>query len=222
MSDATQALFEAITKGEREACARMVRDEPALASAKDATGISALRRALYAGQREIATELADAGARLDVFDAAALGDAETLERHLQASPELLSERASDGFAPLHLAAFFGQRAVVERLLALGASVAAVAENASRVQPLHSAVAMRHREIADLLLARGADPNAAQQGGFTPLHSAALHGEDALVDALLEAGGDPRVAANDGRDAIALAREGGHEKLAAKLESHGAP
>ena len=219
MTESESRLFRAISEGSRDACARLVEADAALASAYDESGISALRRALYAGQREIAQDLLDAGARLDVFDAAASGDTDILARHLDTSPELLAERAADGFAPLHLAAFFGRREAVELLLARGASVAAVADNGSRVQPLHSAVATRDIRIVRLLLARGADPNAPQQGGWTPLHGAALHGEAEILELLLEAGGDPRAAANDGRDAIALARENGHGAIAERLETH---
>jgi ankyrin repeat protein len=49
--------------------------------------------------------------------------------------------------------------------------------------LHSAAAARQVEIARLLLDAGADPNAAQQGGFLPL-DAALQNEDGDLGALL--------------------------------------
>jgi ankyrin repeat protein len=52
-----------------------------------------------------------------------------------------------------------------------------------VQPLHSAAAARQVEIARLLLDAGADPNAAQQGGFLAL-DAALRNDDRELEALL--------------------------------------
>ena len=60
---------------------------------------------------------------------------------------------------------------------------------SHVTTLHSAAAGSHSEIVKLLLEHGADPNAAQDGGFTPLHSAAQNDDRESAEALLEAGAD---------------------------------
>lgn len=48
----------------------------------------------------------------------------------------------------------------------------------------------HLETVELLLARGADPNEANDKGQTPLAGAVFKGQNAIVRALLAAGGDP--------------------------------
>jgi len=64
----------------------------------------------------------------------------------------------------------------------------------------------------LLLEHGADPNAAQDGGFTPLHSAAQNDDRASVEALLAAGADPSLVSDDGKRPADLAGEGVRELL----------
>jgi ankyrin repeat protein len=59
----------------------------------------------------------------------------------------------------------------------------------KVQPLHSAVAARSREIVAALLVAGADPNARQEGGFTPLMAAEQHEDADLVRLLLDHGAE---------------------------------
>ena len=102
------------------------------------------------------------------------------------------------------------------LLERGADPNAVARNESRVTPLHSAVARRHRDVAGVLLAFGASANVVQHGGWTPLHSAAQGGDEATVDLLLLRGADPTRPADDGRTPIDVATEGGYGALAGLL------
>jgi ankyrin repeat protein len=53
-------------------------------------------------------------------------------------------------------------------------------------PLHAA-AYKSEKATAMLLAAGADPNAADEAGWTPLHLAAMRGHDNIVAALLAAG-----------------------------------
>ena len=50
----------------------------------------------------------------------------------------------------------------------------------------------HREVLDLLLDAGADPNARSTQDNTALHLAAMHGFEDCVRSLLEHGADPYV------------------------------
>jgi len=65
----------------------------------------------------------------------------------------------------------------------------------------------HAAIAALLLERGADPDARQQGGFVPLHSAAARGDQVTGRLLLDHGATRDLRADDGRRPIDLAPAG---------------
>jgi len=204
-------LFEAIAKGDEEFVRDLVGRRPEAAEEHDSEGVSAVRRAVYVEQEQIVELLLDANPALDVFDTAATGRTRGLEELLAGEPALARAWSSDGFTPLHLAAFFGRDEAVELVLERGADVHAVAQNAAlAVTPLHSAAAGGHAKIVALLLEHGADPNARQGGGFTPLHSAAQNGDRESVEALLESGADPALATDDGKTAGELARTAGHD------------
>ena len=214
----TIELVEAVKLSDNKRVEELLRQDPALARARDESGVSAILLARYRGATEIVDELRPAAGDLDVFEAAALGDGDRLARLLDEDAGLASAWSSDGFTPLHLAAFFGQSHTAELLVDRGANVAAVSRNRLAVMPLHSAAAGGHTQIARLLVACGADVNAMQEGGFAPLHGAAQNGDRALVELLLDAGADATRATEDGRRPVDMAREHGHDDVAALLEA----
>ena len=81
---------------------------------------------------------------------------------------------------------------------------AVARNASKVEPLHSAVASTRCDLVALLLQRGADPDARQTGGHTALHSAVKRRDMEMIGLLADHGADPEVKDDEGKSAIDLA------------------
>ena len=209
-------IFEAIASGDVDRVRELVAADPSVAAARGADGVSALLQARYRGRLDLVEALLEAGPELDVFEAAALGDTTRLRELLDADPELAGAWSSDGFTPLHLAAFFGHEEGARMLLEHGADVGAVARNTMAVEPLHSAAAAGQAGIAQALLDAGADPNARQQGGFVALHAAGQNGDAALTQLLLERGADPAARTDDGRTAADFAAESGHEGLAESL------
>ncbi|HEY6449653.1 MAG TPA: ankyrin repeat domain-containing protein [Candidatus Cybelea sp.] len=151
---------------------------------------SELLTALYNQRADEAAALASRLPRLDVFEAAAMGDAARLRELLTADPACARAWSDDGFTPLHLAAFFAHPECVRTLIEAGADADACSQNAMSVQPLHGAVASRSLRCVELLLEVGSDPNARQAGGYTPLHEAVHNGNRAIEAALLAAGADP--------------------------------
>src|SRR3954468_6974972 len=152
------------------------------------TAVSPIRQALYRGSRAAADKLLAEGAEPNVFDAAALGDVDTLRTFLAGNAELVHAWSADGFTVLHFAAFLGGPDAVRACLDAGADVTAVARNEMRVQPLHSAAANGNVESCRLLLEAGADPSARQQGDFTPIDEAVQEHNDELIALLRSYGG----------------------------------
>jgi ankyrin repeat protein len=148
---------------------------------------SAIRAALYRRDHPEAARLAAEG-QVDVFEAAALGDADRLHSILRGDPSQAHAWSDDGFTALHLAAYLGGPAVVRLLVDAGADVNAVAHNEMQVQPLHSAAAHGSVESSEILLTHGGDPSGRQHGGWTPLDEAVITKNDALAELLRTHGG----------------------------------
>lgn len=203
--------------------AEAVEADPGLAAWRDPQGVTALLWSIYCGQLAVRdflrARLAEAGAPLDIFEAAAVGDTHRLQNLLKTDPTLAASFSGDGWTALHLAAAFGTPEAVAVLLEAGASAKAVSRNAQRNQPLHAALALsRNLETIKLLLDHGADSDAAQAGGFTPLFSAATANRRDLAELLLAHGADPTKTSDAGKSAAEFAQERGHADLAAWLAS----
>lgn len=210
-------VFKAITTGDRAGLRAILKTDPSAAKAIDANGTSAILAAVYRNDLEAVSALRSTGVDLNLFEAAAVGDAGRVEDLLRTKAANATDYNTDGFHALGLAAFFHQFDVLKILLASGADVRAPSRNPMCVTALHSAVADKgDAESALALIAAGADPNARQQHGWTPLHGAAASGDRAVVEALLAAGADRALAIDDGRRAADLARENGHADLAELL------
>ena len=180
--------------------------------------MSALEDLLAAIKRKDASAVTR-GAVLDVFEAAAAGDADRVRTLLDANGSLRDAHAPDGWTPLHLAGHFRQRAVIELLLARGADVNAVSHNADANAPLHAAVA-GGADVALLrrLIKAGARVNHRQSGGYTALHEAAAVGNADVVRMLLEAGAQPDARNGQDHTPAELACDGGHVALADNLDA----
>jgi ankyrin repeat protein len=185
---------------------------PSLATAKDASGVSALMHAFYRRQQAAADLLLAAKSDLDIFEATAAGKYEKVSEILERDPNAAKSWSADGFTALHFAAFFNRHEIARALIRHGAGVSAVAKNPMKVMPLHSAAAAHSGEIVRVLLENGAPPNVPQEGGWLPLHEAAQIGDKEMVKVLLEYGADPQLRSNDGRTAADMAKAKGHEDI----------
>ena len=93
-----------------------------------------------------------------------------------------------GQTALHVAATNDKADNLETLLTYKADIHAKTAK-KKIDALHLACAHGSLKAAKLLLARGANPQAAAPNGWTPLHSAAVNGQDAIVQLFHELGKD---------------------------------
>ena len=178
-----QELFTAIRAGDTEQVTTLLDTDPGLIDAKDEHGLSALTIAKYSCQETIAKMLVDRGASLDIFSASTAGVQSRVVELLAQDRGLVNSYSSDGWTPLHVAAFFSQKEIAEVLLANGADVHARSRNAMGNTPLHAAVAARNVDVVPVLLVHGADVKARAENNQNALDLAMTKGHQAMVDLL---------------------------------------
>jgi ankyrin repeat protein len=224
------ALFAAIRAQDTPAVERLLGANPALASAVNDAGRSAVMMALLIvkdqsflppSRNPTLQALLRHHPTLTFFESCATGDVDAVQHALARDPTLANGWHPMGLSALHFAAFSGNVAVTELLLDSGAQIDARARNQFYNTPLQVALLPGNEATARLLLERGADPLVRAERGFAPLHEAAFLGRRDLVDLLLDKGADIDSRANDGRNAITEALRGGHPELADYLRARGA-
>jgi ankyrin repeat protein len=214
---ASTDIFDLIAQGDVESIRSVAADIPGVGRSRNAQGMSALMMAQYHRRQDIVALLRPGAEPLSIHEAAAVGDVAALHREFETDENAVHRMSADGFTPLHLACYFGNHAAALACISSGADVQAVASNPSRLCPIHSAAAGGHREIIQLLLLHGANPNCAQHGGWTALHSAAGHGHIEMVRTLIDGGAHAHQASDDGKTPADMARERSHGQLAGWLE-----
>jgi cytohesin len=170
---------------------RLLISKGADVNAKSNSSWTPLHRALKAGNREIVDLLISKGA-----DVNAKGISDLTPLHFaadggsQALVQLLIAKGAVGPA-FHLAACLGDLARVKHFLDQGNDVDAKDE--CGCTPLHWAVWTGQRNVAEFIIAKGANVNTGMMNfymsGRTPLHQAASAGNRELVESLISKGAD---------------------------------
>ena len=217
----TDELLESIQKGNLSRINQLLETNPALANSKDKNGVSVVLLAFYNGHQDIALAIAAKKPVLDVFEASVLGKAEQVRNLIDRDPSTVNSYSPDGFTPIALAAYLGQKEVTEYLLEKGADVNAVARNATGFTALTGAIANNHVEISKILVKKGADVNHRYEGGASPLMEASMNGNLELVRFLLESGADPNAKTGDGKTPLSFAKEKNHGEVIEALKKRGA-
>jgi uncharacterized protein len=213
---APDALLQAIRGRDQVTIERLMRDDPSLAHTRATGGESLTLHACYMGAPELAPLLLR-GRAPDACEAAALGDLEALRTAIENDDDARVLRSSDGWTPLHLAAFFGRTDAVALLIDLGAPLEAHSTNATRNTPLHAALAgATNPIIVRRLIFAGADIDARGAHHITPLHLAASRGDQALCDLLIHRGAEIHAKMEDGTTPAMLATARGHTELGERL------
>lgn len=145
---------------------------------------TALGGASHVGQREIALHLLEAGARIDAFCAAMLGEAAVVSALVRLSPTTARTRGPHGYTLLYHAGYNGN-------VALGETIAAhLRERGPDFnQALQSATLRGHTDFVAWLLKNGVtDPNVKNFQKKTALDVAIEKKHEAIAKLLRENGG----------------------------------
>lgn len=142
-----------------------------------------IEAASHVGNVEIADYLLGRGARFKIQAAVMLGMLQAVEAFLDAKPELVTQPGAHGLPLMYHAAHSGKVAVCELLARRGG-----AQDFDFA--LHSAAEFDNVEIAQWLLAQGAQTGATNQKGHTPLDSAIARGSSGVEQLLRDAGAVP--------------------------------
>src|SRR5260370_14511553 len=121
-------IFKALERGDIKSVDALLAEEPALANARNARGDSLLLAAVYLGRRPMARKVADAGATIGLFEAAALGHEMRSRYALYADACPGRSYIHDGCTALHLTASIGHSASAPLLLHPGAGIHARAQS----------------------------------------------------------------------------------------------
>lgn len=215
MSD-TKVLFALADGDDAAALLVALADRPSY-DFRSETGETIYLYSLYRGRTKCVAALQRRGG-LTLQEAAAAGDLERVEILVAQAPWTVQSLSADGWTALHLAAFVGRDAVVNRLLDLGADAHQWARAFETNLAIHAACAGRRlgKLAFTRLVAATGDPDVTPKHGFTPLMEAAATGFTDAVDALLAAGADRARKHPDGKTAADFAREKGHHALVARL------
>jgi uncharacterized protein len=212
-----EELIEAIKAGDEERVRALIATGEELVNVRSGD-TPAVMLAIYHGHRSIALALVAHGADVDIFTAAALGNADRLAILLKGRNHIVNTCSPEGWTPLALASYFGWPPAARLLLSVGADINARSRNDNQNTPLHAAVAGKRQEMVDFLIEAGADLNARDGRGWTPLNLAAHEGPPGLVESLLAAGADPSIPNNDGHTPLQTAERENRPEAAAALRT----
>ncbi len=215
----SEEFIAAVSAGETARVSRLIDVNPSVVRAVDGNGVGAILTAIYHGHAPLGRLLAERGAPAGFFEACARGDLEAVRGMIAGDRSLLVRHSVDGFAPIGFATFFGHPEVDRFLLDSGADIHQQSSNAMRVGAVHAAAAVGDHDMMELLLSRGANPDARQQMEYTPLHTAAGRGDMRMATLLLNHGAHGDAAGSDGKTSAEVAREHGHGTFAEWLASY---
>jgi ankyrin repeat protein len=223
-------LYVAIRQGNAPIVRLLIERGASPAMLVDSSGYTALHQAATYGYSEVIQVLIDAGA--DVNAKTKYGSTPATIAVSYAYDEV-ARRLIQAGASVTLVEAISAGAVekVRELAAAGGDLAAKTGSWNEKTFLHVAAQRGHKEVAEFLLAQGADVNVrtnkvtawgdVREGGRTPLHFAAAGGHTEVAELLIAKGADVDVQDVWGGRPLHDAVDNGHRDMAQLLLDHGA-
>ncbi len=223
----TTALMLAAEHGQTQVL-EALKDAGVRLDARSKEGMTALAHAAGAGRLEAVRRLITWGADVGIGRQEALVRAAG-EGHRLVVGTLIAAGADvgvfprDGWSALTAAIHGGHEDTARFLLRAGADAT---EEGAETTPLAIAIAEHSQALVEVLLAAGADVNAAGADGMTPLMQAVIYhqdrtGKSAFVETLLGRGADPNRADEEGMTALIYAADHGKVEVVRSLLAAGA-
>lgn len=234
-SVAEEDIYQAVKSGDAAAVTKLLQQNKAAVNARDTTPVpvtvtigkewTPLHWAAFTGHADVAEVLIKNGADVNARDAFGYTPLHfAMSRQVAAvlvehGAKTSAQSNSNGWTPLHRAAFASNKDVVQYLISEGADVNA-RDRLGNPALYYAAGWSRSREVAQLLIQRGADINAADKAGWTPLHCAAYAGDAGMVKLLLSKGAQVNARDDFNRTPLQRAQEAGRTEIVKILKAAG--
>lgn len=189
-----------------------ITSDPGVLREKDEAGTSGLLLVAYHSSHEALQKAISLIKDPGFYEAVVCGLTDEVQEQLAEKPELLHNHAPDGFTPIALACYFERIDMVRMMLEKGADPNIGANNISKVNALHAAVARNNYELCKMLIENGANVNAGQMENVTPLHSAAHRGNLQIIQLLVDNGADINLKMDNGDTTMSIAQRDEHQEV----------
>lgn len=179
--------FASVSHGDFARAKELLAQHPGLLLARATWDEMGIEAGAHMGNVTIAKFLADAGAPVSICTASVLGMTDVVRRLLREDPNVIRDRGAHDLPPLHFAAF--AKPEVETAKVLLDAGHPVDSRGFGQTALHVAARNGQLDMAELLLARGADVNARsyQRTAITPLPLAMRAKQEKMVEFLKSRG-----------------------------------
>ncbi|HEY1707761.1 MAG TPA: ankyrin repeat domain-containing protein [Rhizomicrobium sp.] len=212
----SKTLFSLAEADDAEGLAAALKHAPETYKIRNTAGETIYAFSVFRGRTKC-VELLKTRGGLSLQDAALAGDLARLESLLDAAPWAIDMLSPDGWTAMHLAAFFGNDAIINALLDRGADASVMGRAFEQNLAMHAAAAgdrIGKAAFRRLVDATGVDTP--QKQGYTALMIAASNNFADAIDVLLAAGADRTIKLADGKTAADIAKDRGHTELEKRL------
>lgn len=150
-----------------------------------------------------------------IFDIARKGTLAELKKAHLADANIINRISKEGYAPLTLACYYNNNEVAKYLVEHAEDIDSKSGYGT---PLMAATVKKNKELVELLLKKGANPNKIDANGSTALHYAVIFNFEEIVELLVNANADSTLKDNREKTAFDYAKITDNKKIIQLLKS----